>query len=209
MDRNESQGKGKGGKGATGGGEQQKDVREGFGDDMGTRVGRPDPAGPGALDDRSRARLSENADDRGIEGGVLSSPGQRSSTRADGSSMEGEPLDHAQRAQSGTPERGSLGGGARGASAPSGAGGEANQGVHGAQRNAAGSGSGSKGAPAGADIKGGTDEHSQGAQGGTGRSGSEPLRERQSEHKSGYGGEGGAPRESKGPDYYGDEGTKK
>ena len=59
MDRNESQGMGKGGKGATGGGEQQKDVREGFGDDMGTRVGRPDPAGPGALDDRSMARLSE------------------------------------------------------------------------------------------------------------------------------------------------------
>ena len=65
MDRDTSKG------GRTQGGqsaEQNENVREGFGDDAGTRVGRPDS---GAPDDRSMARLSENADDRGIEGAVL------------------------------------------------------------------------------------------------------------------------------------------
>jgi hypothetical protein len=42
--------------------EQKKDVREeGFGDDGGTRVGRPDSA----------ARLSEDATSRGIEGSIV------------------------------------------------------------------------------------------------------------------------------------------
>ena len=186
--------------------EQNKNVREGFGDDMGTRVGRPDE---GALDDRSMARLSENADDRGIEGAVLagsdnptgspggtergsraggagggSGSGGRSSTRADGSSMEGETLDHAQRAQSGMPQSGQTG-----------VGGEANKGVE------------------GANVQRGTDEEgSRSAEGD--RAGSEPLSGRQSEHKPSYGGEGGDPRtgsheRERGLDYYGDEGTGK
>jgi hypothetical protein len=176
MDRNRSQGQGSTG-GRTKGGqssEQNENVREGFGDDMGTRVGRPDP---GAADDRSMARLSENADDRGIEGAILKdsdnpsgSPGgtergsrptagRRSGTRADGSSMEGETLDHSQRAESGMPQ----------GAAQSGAGGEANRGVEGAK------------------VQRGTDEQA-------GRSGSEPLEERKNDHKPGYGGEGGAPR---------------
>jgi hypothetical protein len=202
MDRKQSQGKGEQGR------EQEKPVREGLGDDMGTRIGRPDPASAGALDDRSMARLSENADDRGIEGAVLAGSddprgsqgprgaesGSRTSARADGSSMDtggGETLDHAQRAESGTPERGS----------PSGIGGEANQGVHGAQRSRQGS-------PGGAKIERGTDEQSPD------RPGSEPLRGRQSEHESGYGGEGGSPRTSSDRregdvDYYGDEETKR
>lgn len=170
---------------------QQKDAREGFGDDMGTRVGRPDPGTP---DDRSMARPSENADDRGIESG--SRGGERSSMRADGSSTDtrrGETLDHTQRAESGTPERGGL----------SGMGGEASRGIHGAQHAES-----APGAPAGAKIEKGTDEQSPD------RAGSEPLRGRQSEHESGYGGEGGTPRTSSDRregdvDYYGDEGTRK
>ena len=179
--------------------EQNKNVREGFGDDLGTRVGRPDAGG---TDDRSMARLSENADDRGIEGAVLAgsdnpsgSPGGtergtrpasggRSSTRADGSSMEGQTLDHSQRAQSGMPQSGE-----------SGVGGEANRGVEGAK------------------VQGGTDEEGGRSQQGD-RSGSEPLEGRRSEHKPSYGGEGGDPRTSSDQregklDYYGDEGTGK
>ncbi|MFL5577853.1 MAG: hypothetical protein ACJ79S_18010 [Gemmatimonadaceae bacterium] len=186
--------------------EQAKNVREGFGDDAGTRVGRPDPERAGSLDDRSVARLSENADDRGIEGAVLAGSdnprgsegqrgtesGSRSATRADGSRMDagrGETLDHTQRAESGM-------------------GGEANQGVHGAQRDQPDSrSSDSPSAPRGADIPRGTDEHAPE------RSGSEPLRGRQSEHQSGYGGEGGTPRTSSDRregdvDYYGDESEK-
>ena len=194
MDRDTSKGgRTRGGQSA----EQNENVREGFGDDAGTRVGRPDG---GAPDDRSMARLSENADDRGIEGAVLagsenssgsterggrsgaSSGGERSSTRADGSSMEGgATLDHSQRAQSGM----KLGGG-----------GEAARGVE------------------GANVQGGTDEGSATASRSGDRSGSEPLEGRKSEHKPSYGGEGGSARTSSdqregGLDYYGDEGTKK
>lgn len=186
--------------------EQNENVREGFGDDMGTRVGRPDA---GSADDRSMARLSENADDRGLEGAALDGAGQggRSSTRADGSSMEGDTLDHSQRAQSGMAQEGSKGGSQ---GRPTGAGGEANRGVE------------------GANVRGGTDEQggSSGSKSGAGagvnqgdrgqgdRAGSEPLSGRKNEHKGSYGGEGGEPRSSsdqreKGPDYYGDEGTGK
>ena len=79
--------------------EQGKSVRKGFGDEMGTRVGPADGATDG---DRSVARLSEDADSRGLEGSILeasssdeSSQGKRSSTRADGSNMAGEPADRA------------------------------------------------------------------------------------------------------------------
>lgn len=204
MDGNQSKG------GRTQGGqraEQNENVREGFGDDMGTRVGRPDSGG---TDDRSMARLGENADDRGLEGAVLDGAsgregqpggtgrGGRSATRADGSSMEGDTLDHSQRAQSGMSQGGSSQSGSRGSGA------EANRGVE------------------GANVRGGTDEQggssrsgvNQGDRGQGDRAGSEPLTGRQNEHKGSYGGEGGEPRTSsdqreKGLDYYGDEGTGK
>ena len=138
--------------------------REGFGDDMGTRVGRPDAAGT------------------------------RSTTRADGSSMEGDTLDHAQRAQSGMSQ---------------GAGAEASRGVEGANVRGgtdeqSGSQSGSSGAGSGVN---------QGDRGQGDRAGSEPLRGRESEHKPSYGGEGGSARTSSdqregGADYYGDESTR-
>jgi len=160
--------------------EQDKSVREGFGDDGGTRVGRPDAPAP---DDRSMARLSdESVDDTGprIEGSILDDDtagegtgGGRNAQRADGSSTAGRTNDHAIRAQAGM-------------------GSEASEGVHGAQQ-------------AGSEVQGGTDEQSDD------QSGSEPLAGRRMEHKSGYGGEGGAPRTSSDqrekPDYYGDEGT--
>ena len=150
---------------------RQDSGREGFGDDGGTRVGRPDA---GDTDERSMARLAHNADDRGIEGGSLeASQGARSDRRADGSEFTqgaqggsggtgaaggGRTLDHAQRAQSGTPER------------STGAGAEAAEGVHDTK-----------------DARGANDAD---------RSGSEPLEGRAKEHKPSYGGEGGSPRTS-------------
>ena len=143
--------------------------REGFGDDGGTRVGRPDQGG---MSDGSMARLGHNATAGGEEGAILDDAekgGARSDVRADGSYMAGRTvdanddgtLDHAQRAQSGTPERE---GGAVGA--------EAARGVHGAQAQ-------------------------RGTQGQTAdRPGSEPLADRKNEHKPSYGGEGGDPRTS-------------
>lgn len=97
--------------------------REGYGDGGGARVGRPDAGRPDerATSDSSMARLSHNAGGAdAIEGSILDDEsegarGGRSEMRADGSSMSGSgTLDHAQRAQSGTPERGS-GAGAEGA----------------------------------------------------------------------------------------------
>lgn len=100
--------------------------REGFGDGGGARVGRPDAGRPDerSASDSSMARLSHNAGTAdGLEGSILddqaseaAAHGGRSEMRADGSSMTGagHTLDHAQRAQSGTPERGS-GAGAEGA----------------------------------------------------------------------------------------------
>lgn len=148
--------------------ERQDSGREGFGDDGGARVGRPDA---GSTDERSMARLAHNADDRGLEGGTLDeSQGARSEMRADGSDMSrgtsggrgtagsGQTLDHAQRAQSGTPDR------------STGAGAEAAEGVHDTK-----------------DARGANDAD---------RSGSEPLEGRTKEHKPSYGGEGGSPRTS-------------
>ena len=209
MEGNESKG------GRTQGGqraEQNENVREGFGDDMGTRVGRPDAGG---ADDRSMARLSENADDRGLEGAALDGAGQggRSSTRADGSSMEGDTLDHSQRAQSGMGKEGSKSGSQGGAT---GAGGEANRGVEGANvRGGTDEQGGSQGeSRSGAGTSGAGAGVNQGDRGQGDRAGSEPLAGRKDEHKGSYGGEGGEPRSSsdqreKGLDYYGDEGTGK
>ena len=151
--------------------DRQDSGREGFGDDGGTRVGRPDAA---SASDSSMARLAHNADDRGIEGGNLDeSQGARSERRADGSEFtqgaQGgsggtgagggrQTLDHAQRAQSGTPDR------------STGAGAEAAEGVHDSK-----------------DAKGANDAN---------RAGSEPLTDRTREHKPSYGGEGGSPRTS-------------
>jgi hypothetical protein len=147
-------------------------AREGFGDDGGARVGRPDSgrADERATSDSSMARLAHNAGGPdAVEGSILddetrraqASLGGRSELRADGSSMTGDngTLDRSQRAQSGTPERGS------------GAGAEGAQGVHSRKAEEA--------AP-------GTDD----------RAGSEPLEGRGREHKGSYGGEGGVPRTS-------------
>lgn len=98
--------------------------REGYGDGGGARVGRPDAGRPDerSTSDSSMARLSHNAGGADAEEGSIlddeadAARGGRSDMRADGSSMSGSDhtLDHAQRAQSGTPERGS-GAGAEGA----------------------------------------------------------------------------------------------
>ena len=108
--------------------------REGYGDDGGTRVGRPDA---GRTSDAGSGPSSQTTKE-GLEGAIF----------------EGE-------------------GGAN-----TGAGSEAAQGIHGAQESGAGQGSGG------------------GSLGGNDRMGSEPLANRQQEHKSGYGGEGGSPRTS-------------
>ena len=148
----------------------QSGGREGYGDDGGARVGRPDA---GRADERSTsdsgmARLAHNAGGADAEEGSIlddeagnAARGGRSEMRADGSRMDGSEgtLDKAQRAQSGTPERGS------------GAGAEAAQGVHSRQ--------GGQSAPR-------TDD----------KAGSEPLEGRGREHKPSYGGEGGQPRTS-------------
>lgn len=150
--------------------------RQGYGDDGGARIGRPDERG---VDERGTSGSSGTSSDGSarlgrkaggadaIEGSILDEGGEdadgprggRSELRADGSRMTGETLDHTQRAQSGTPERGS------------GAGAEGAQGVHARQ--------GGQSAPR-------TDD----------RAGSEPLEGRGREHKPSYGGEGGAPRTS-------------
>ena len=163
--------------------QQRAGGREGFGDDGGARVGRPD-AGR-AADDSSMARLSHAADDRGIEGGTLGeSQGARSQRRADGSSMEGDDarqegaaggrgtLDQSQREQSGMQASGGTTGGAANQSerGSTGAGAEGARGIHNRQ-----------------EAKGTEDGD---------RAGSEPLEGRGREHKPSYGGEGGAPRTS-------------
>jgi len=152
------------------------------------------------------ARMSGSVDDKPQreEGSILddsdasSSRGGRSSTRADGSSMEAssasgsdQTLDHTQRAESGTPKCGG---------ADSGMGGEANRGMHAEQGR-------------GASVERGTDE-GPGPNAGGASKGSEPLEGRKSEHKPSYGGEGGGPRTSSDEregnlDYYGDKGTGK
>lgn len=104
--------------------------REGYGDDGGTRVGRPD-TGRGA--DAGTGPSSQPVKE-GLEGAVF----------------EGD--------EGGT-----------------GAGSEAAQGIEGARDGKEGAG---------------------GTRGGASRLGSEPLANREQEHKSGYGGEGGAPRTS-------------
>ena len=125
-DRDQQQQEAAGNRGDTGMG-----GREGYGDGGGSRIGRPDQgrADERATSDSSMARLSHNAGGADAEEGSIlddeagnasGTRGGRSEMRADGSSMTGadQTLDHAQRAQSGTPERGS------------GAGAEGAQGVH-------------------------------------------------------------------------------
>jgi hypothetical protein len=177
--------------------ERQQSVREGFGDDGGTRVGRPDAP---SRDDRSMERLADSADTsgEGIEGAVLDAGG-RSEQRADGSSSTGSlhgtsrherTNDAEQRAQA------AASGGEK-----TGAGGEANRGVENARRS-----------PAGSSVPLGTDPENQVDAHGADRAGSEPLAGRKTEHKGSYGGEMGEPRTSSDqrekPDYYGDKGTK-
>jgi hypothetical protein len=120
----------------------------GFGDEQGTRVGRPDP-------DRAAAAPSSATNvPNGEEGSIL----------------EGE---ESHRGMS-TSDR-----------ANSGAGAEAAEGIHSTKGRSQQDRSGV--------------EHAHGEPGrgeGAGLSGSEPLRHRETEHKSGYGGEHGEPKKS-------------
>jgi hypothetical protein len=160
------------------GDEQSKNAREGFGDDGGTRVGRPDAPAP---DERSMARLSEESvqddDTPRIEGSILDASesdrsAARGARRADGSDMSARTNDHSQRAQAGM-------------------GSEASEGVHGAQR--------------GASVQGGTDERAPERPGSEPLSGRE--REHKSGY-GGEGGEPRTSSDQRErPDYYGDSGT--
>ena len=121
---------------------------EGFGDDGGTRVGRPDGS------DREAAPSSGTGAPDAEEGSIL----------------EGEPSRRGVTAS----DRGNTGAGA-----------ESAEGIH-----------GSKGKQP--EDRSGV-EHAHGEPGrgeGAGLSGSEPLRHREGEHKSGYGGEMGEPKTS-------------
>jgi hypothetical protein len=127
-------------------GEGRRD--EGFGDDAGTRVGRPDAPS------REASPSSGTPVPDGEEGSIL----------------EGEPSHRGMTAS----DRANTGAGA-----------EAAEGVH-----------STKGKEP--DEKSAV-EHAHGEPGrgeGAGLSGSEPLRHRETEHKSGYGGEQGGPRKS-------------
>jgi hypothetical protein len=120
----------------------------GFGDDAGTRVGRPDPG----------------ASDAGPSTGSGTPVGE------EGSILEGEKSRRGMTAS----DRGSTGAGA-----------EAAEGLHSAEGRSQQERSGV--------------EHAHGEPGrgeGAGLSGSEPLRHRETEHKSGYGGEGAKPKTS-------------
>jgi hypothetical protein len=120
---------------------------EGFGDDQGTRVGRPDPGGASAAP----------------------STGTGSPDAEEGSILEGEDSRRGMTAS----DRGSTGAGA-----------EAAEGVHGAKREPRERSSAER-------------AHGEPGRGeGAGLSGSEPLRHRETEHKSGYGGDQGEPKKS-------------
>ena len=128
-------------------GEGRRD--EGFGDDAGTRVGRPDDPPV-----RDAAPSSATGVPAGEEGSIL----------------EGEPSWRGMTAS----DRGSTGAGA-----------EASEGIHSTKRKR----------PEDASAV----EHAHGEPGrgeGAGLSGSEPLRHRETEHKSGYGGEKAEPKTS-------------
>jgi hypothetical protein len=121
---------------------------EGFGDDGGTRVGRPDGS------QREAAPSSATDVPNGEEGSILEGePSRRGMTESD--------------------------------RANTGAGAEAAEGIHGTKAQPPQERSGV--------------EHAHGEPGrgeGAGLSGSEPLRHREGEHKSGYGGEMGEPKTS-------------
>ena len=122
---------------------------EGFGDDQGTRVGRPDPG-------RAQAAPSSAT---GVPNGE------------EGSILEGEPSRRGMTAS----DRANTGAGA-----------EAAEGLH-----------GSKGDRQPGDRSGVEHAHGEPGRGeGAGLSGSEPLRHRETEHKSGYGGEKADPKTS-------------
>jgi hypothetical protein len=121
---------------------------EGFGDDQGTRVGRPDP-------ERNEASPST---------------GTGTPSAVEGSILEGEESRRGMTAN----DRANTGAGAEGA-----------EGIHSAK-------SGGEHERSGVERAHGEPGRGEGA----GLSGSEPLRHRETEHKSGYGGEGAGPKES-------------
>ena len=151
-----------------------KSGREGFGDDAGTRVGRPDA---GSTDERSTdqqmARLSkESADERGIEGAALG-----------GSERDWKSGRHAA--------------GGEGTESGMETGSEAARGVHEMQEQGASGKSSGKSTKSTGNTRAGAGGASgeSSASGSPGRSGSEPLG-RTNEHQGGYGGQGGSPRTS-------------
>ena len=100
-------------------GEQQSSAREGFGDDMGTRVGRPDS---GQSD--GSARLASQSDDRGIEGSILDDSEQSrkaKSGQSTGAGAEGaQSINNAESKPSGSTRGGSGGASAERSQKPSG-----------------------------------------------------------------------------------------
>jgi len=129
---------------------------EGFGDDGGTRVGRPDnPQRANAAPGTGTGSEIPDAEEGSILDGEESRRGMTASDRANS-------------------DRANTGAGAEGA-----------EGIHSAKGHNESERSGV--------------EHAHGEPGrgeGAGLSGSEPLRHRDTEHKSGYGGEGAAPKTS-------------
>ena len=126
---------------------------EGYGDDAGTRIGRPDPGRHGeAAPSTGTGSSVPNAEEGSILEGEESRRGMTSSDRAS-----------------------------------TGAGAEAAEGMH-----------SSKGGGRPEENKSGVEQaHGEPGRGeGAGLSGSEPLRHRETEHKSGYGGEKGEPKTS-------------
>ena len=124
------------------------DPEPGFGDEQGTRVGRPDP------DESSAAPSTGTGVPVGEEGSILEGESSRRGMTASDSKSTG-------------------------------AGAEAAEGLHSAKGRSPNEKSGTERA------------HGEPGRGeGAGLSGSEPLRHRETEHKSGYGGEKGEPKTS-------------
>ena len=124
------------------------DPEPGFGDEQGTRVGRPDP------DESSAAPSTGTGVPVGEEGSILDGESSRRGMTASDNKSTG-------------------------------AGAEAAEGLHSAKGRSPHEKSGSERA------------HGEPGRGeGAGLSGSEPLRHRETEHKSGYGGEKGEPKTS-------------
>ena len=143
--------------------------REGFGDDGGTRVGRPDPAQGAAEGGEQHTGPSSQPVKEGLEGAIFDDT-------EDAHGRGHMPKSGSDAASSRESQRGS----------PTGAGAEAAEGTHNAMRDRS---------PA--DNSGVDAANDQlGTKGDDSRRGSEPLTGRDAEHVSDYGGAGGSPKRS-------------